>query len=194
VFQRFTERARNAVVLAQDEARRLKHNYIGTEHLLLALLRDGDSVAGRVLTGLDVDLDGTRSEVARIVGEGDVVRSGEIPFTPRAKKVLELALREALSLGHNYIGTEHVLLALARSDEGVAAQVLSGFGIGRDALRVAVERSLPAPPALAARPPASPRFRRRRRGGWDTTAMLVGWSLFAVATGFGLLLGWLIWG
>jgi ATP-dependent Clp protease ATP-binding subunit ClpC len=194
VFQRFTERARNAVVLAQDEARRLKHNYIGTEHLLLGLLRDEDSVAGRVLSGLDVDLDETRTEVMRIVGEGDVVRSGEIPFTPRAKKALELALREALSLGHNYIGTEHVLLALARSDEGVAAQVLAGFGLGRNALRDAVEHSLPAAPAVAARTPPSARFRRGRRSSWDKRAMLVGWSLFAAATGFGLLLGWLIWG
>jgi ATP-dependent Clp protease ATP-binding subunit ClpC len=110
VFERFTERARQVVVLAQDEARALKHNYIGTEHLLLGVLRERDGLGGRVLDSLDVTLEEARAQVLRIIGEGDVVTSGLIPFTPRAKKVLELALREALALDHDYIGTEHVLL------------------------------------------------------------------------------------
>jgi ATP-dependent Clp protease ATP-binding subunit ClpC len=107
VFERFTERARQVVVLAQDEARALKHNYIGTEHILLGLLREEEGLAARVLESLDIAVEEVRAQVARIVGQGDEVTTGQIPFTPRAKKVLELALREALSLGHNYIGTEH---------------------------------------------------------------------------------------
>jgi uncharacterized protein (TIGR00255 family) len=108
VFERFTERARQVVVLAQDEARALKHNYIGTEHILLGLLREEEGLAARVLEQLDITVEEVRAQVARIVGQGDEVTTGQIPFTPRAKKVLELALREALSLGHNYIGTEIV--------------------------------------------------------------------------------------
>src|SRR6266581_418530 len=110
LFERFTERARQVVVLAQDEARALKHNYIGTEHILLGLLREEEGLAARVLESLDITVEEVRAQVARIVGQGDEVTTGQIPFTPRAKKVLELALREALSLGHNYIGTEHILL------------------------------------------------------------------------------------
>ena len=109
LFERFTERARQVVVLAQDEARALKHNYIGTEHILLGLLREEEGLAARVLESLDITVEEVRAQVARIVGQGDEVTTGQIPFTPRAKKVLELALREALSLGHNYIGTEHIL-------------------------------------------------------------------------------------
>jgi ATP-dependent Clp protease ATP-binding subunit ClpC len=105
LFERFTERARQVVVLAQDEARALKHNYIGTEHILLGLLREEEGLAARVLESLDITVEEVRAQVARIVGQGDEVTTGQIPFTPRAKKVLELALREALSLGHNYIGT-----------------------------------------------------------------------------------------
>jgi hypothetical protein len=112
LFERFTERARQVVVLAQDEARALKHNYIGTEHILLGLLREEEGLAARVLESLDITVEEVRAQVARIVGQGDEVTTGQIPFTPRAKKVLELALREALSLGHNYIGTEHILLGL----------------------------------------------------------------------------------
>ena len=122
MVERFTERARQVVVLAQEEARDLKHNYIGTEHLLLGLLREGDGVAARVLSALDVSLEDVRGTIMRIVGEGEHESQGQIPFTPRAKKVLELALREALSLGHNYIGTEHILLGLVRESEGVAAR------------------------------------------------------------------------
>jgi len=124
MFERFTERARQVVVLAQDEARALKQNYIGTEHLLLGLLREEEGVAARVLESLRVTLEEARFVVGRVVGQGDEVTTGQIPFTPRAKKVLELALREALSLGHNYIGTEHILLGLVRENEGVAARIL----------------------------------------------------------------------
>ncbi len=128
MFERFTERARQVVVLAQEEARTLKHNYIGTEHILLGLLREEEGLAARVLEGLEITVEEVRAQVIRIVGSGEEVTSGQIPFTPRAKKVLELALREALSLGHNYIGTEHILLGLIREGEGVAAQVLVKLG------------------------------------------------------------------
>src|SRR5207245_1311611 len=124
MFERFTERARQVVVLAQEEARTLKHNYIGTEHILLGLLREEEGLAARVLESLDITVERVRAQVVRIVGSGEEVTSGQIPFTPRAKKVLELALREALSLGHNYIGTEHILLGLVRENEGVAARIL----------------------------------------------------------------------
>src|SRR5436309_2690315 len=127
MFERFTERARQVVVLAQEEARTLKHNYIGTEHILLGLLREEEGLAARVLESLDITVERVRAQVVRIVGSGEEVTSGQIPFTPRAKKVLELALREALSLGHNYIGTEHILLGLVRENEGVAARILLDF-------------------------------------------------------------------
>jgi ATP-dependent Clp protease ATP-binding subunit ClpA len=124
VFERFTEPARQVVVFAQDEARKLKHNYIGTEHLLLGLLREEEGMAARVLESLGVGLEDARAELGRIVGAGDEVTPGLIPFTPRAKRVLEAALREALTLGHNHIGTEHVLLGLTREADGVAMQIL----------------------------------------------------------------------
>src|SRR3989440_2941319 len=127
MFERFTERARQVVVLAQDEARALKHNYIGTEHLLIGLLREKEGIAARVLETLPVTLEGVREQVGRIIGTGDEVTSGQIPFTPRAKKALELSLREALGLGHNWIGTEHILLGLVRENEGVAARILFDY-------------------------------------------------------------------
>jgi ATP-dependent Clp protease ATP-binding subunit ClpC len=127
VFERFTERARQVVVLAQEEARTLKHKYIGTEHILLGLLREKEGLAALVLESLDITVERVRAQVVRIVGSGKEVTSGQIPFTPRAKKVLELALREALSLGHNYIGTEHILLGLVRENEGVGARILLDF-------------------------------------------------------------------
>ena len=119
MFERFTDQAREVVVLAQDESRELKHNYIGTEHLLLGLLREEEGLAARVLESLDISVEDVRAQVARIVGQGDEVTTGQIPFTPRAKKVLELSLREALALGRKSIGTEHVLLGLLREGEGV---------------------------------------------------------------------------
>jgi Clp amino terminal domain, pathogenicity island component/ClpX C4-type zinc finger len=128
VFERFTDRARRVVVLAQEESRLLNHNYIGTEHILLGLIHEGDGVAAQALTSLGISLADVRGEVERIIGHGGSAPSGHIPFTPRAKKVLELSLREALQLGHNYIGTEHILLGLIREGEGVAAQVLGDLG------------------------------------------------------------------
>jgi hypothetical protein len=135
VFERFTDRARRVVVLAQEESRLLNHNYIGTEHLLLGLLHEGDGVAAKALEVLDISLADVRSEVEEIIGHRGSAPSGHIPFTPRAKKVLELALREALQLGHNHIGTEHILLGLIREGEGVAAQVLGKLGAGLPAVR-----------------------------------------------------------
>ncbi len=145
MFERFTERARQVVVLAQEEARTLKHNYIGTEHILLGLLREEEGLAARVLESLDITTERVRSQVVRIVGSGEEVTSGQIPFTPRAKKVLELALREALSLGHNYIGTEHILLGLVRENEGVAARILLDFDADSDKIRNEVIRMLSGP-------------------------------------------------
>ena len=145
MFERFTERARQVVVLAQEEARALKHNYIGTEHLLLGLLREEEGVAARVLEGLDVSVEEVRAAVVRIVGSGEEEPQGQIPFTPRAKKVLELALREALSLGHNYIGTEHILLGLVREDEGVAARILLDLDAEAEKIRNEVMRMLSGP-------------------------------------------------
>ncbi len=128
LFERFTDRARRVVVLAQEEARLLNHSYIGTEHILLGLIHEGEGVAARALEGLGINLDSVRQQVVEMIGQGQQAPSGHIPFTPRAKKVLELSLREALQLGHNYIGTEHILLGLIREGEGVAAQVLQKLG------------------------------------------------------------------
>ena len=128
MFERFTDRARRVVVLAQEEARLLNHNYIGTEHILLGLIHEGEGVAARALESMGISLEAVRSQVIEIIGQGSQAPSGHIPFTPRAKKVLELSLREALQLGHNYIGTEHILLGLIREGEGVAAQVLQKLG------------------------------------------------------------------
>jgi len=128
VFERFTDRARRVVVLAQEEARLLNHNYIGTEHILLGLIHEGEGVAAKALESLGISLEAVRGQVEEIIGQGGSSPSGHIPFTPRAKKVLELSLREALQLGHNYIGTEHILLGLIREGEGVAAQVLVKLG------------------------------------------------------------------
>ena len=143
MFERFTNRARHVVVLAQEEARRLRHNYIGTEHILLGLLGEPDGVAGRVLTGIGMSLEATRREVSAVVSAGTTAPSGHIPFTPRAKKTLELSLREALQLHHNYIGTEHILLGLIREGEGVAAQILQQHG-DLHAIRTAVADLVPA--------------------------------------------------
>ena len=135
MFERFTDRARRVVVLAQEEARILDHNYIGTEHILLGLLREGEGVAAKALESLGISLGAVRQQVEEIIGHGQQAPSGHIPFTPRAKKVLELSLREALQLGHNYIGTEHILLGLIREGEGVAAQVLVRLGADLNRVR-----------------------------------------------------------
>jgi ATP-dependent Clp protease ATP-binding subunit ClpC len=135
MFERFTDRARRVVVLAQEEARMLNHNYIGTEHILLGLIHEGEGVAAKALESLGISLEGVRDQVEEIIGQGQTAPAGHIPFTPRAKKVLELSLREALQLGHNYIGTEHILLGLIREGEGVAAQVLQKLGADLNRVR-----------------------------------------------------------
>jgi ATP-dependent Clp protease ATP-binding subunit ClpA len=128
MFERFNDRARRVIDLAQEEARMLNHNYIGTEHILLGLIHEGDGVAAKALESLGISLDAVRQQVEQIIGQGQQAPSGKIPVTPRAKKVLELSLREALALGHHYIGTEHILLGLIREGDGVAAQVLVELG------------------------------------------------------------------
>jgi ATP-dependent Clp protease ATP-binding subunit ClpA len=142
MFEQFTDQARRVVVLAQEEARRLNHNYIGTEHLLLGLLSEGEGVAAEALERMGVSLEAVRAQVQERIGQGQSAPNGHIPFTPRAKKVLELSLREALQLGHNSIGTEHILLGLIREGESVAAQVLVGFGADYARVREQVVRLL----------------------------------------------------
>jgi ATP-dependent Clp protease ATP-binding subunit ClpC len=202
VFERFTERAKQVVVLAQEEARALKHNYIGTEHILLGLLREEEGLAARVLESLDVTVEEVRAQVARIIGPGDEpIVSGQIPFTPRAKKVLELSLREALSLKHNYIGTEHILLGLVRENEGVAARILLDFDADAEKIRNEIMRVLSGPggPGLV----HTETVRHRAvRSGWTsygplaerTPSLVLGWALGTFSLGIGILVGWVIWG
>jgi ATP-dependent Clp protease ATP-binding subunit ClpC len=142
MFERFTDRARRVVVLAQEEARLLNHNYIGTEHILLGLIHEGEGVAAKALESLGISLEAVRAQVEEIIGQGQSAPTGHIPFTPRAKKVLELSLREALQLGHNYIGTEHILHGLIREGEGVAAQVLQKLGADLNRVRQTVVQLL----------------------------------------------------
>jgi ATP-dependent Clp protease ATP-binding subunit ClpC len=129
MFERFTDRARRVIVAAQSEARGLDHNYIGPEHILLGLIGEGSGVGVKAFASMGISTDAVRQRVEQVIGRGQGASQGHIPFTPPAKKVLELSLREALDLGHTYIGTEHLLLGLIREDEGVAAQVLAGFGV-----------------------------------------------------------------
>jgi ATP-dependent Clp protease ATP-binding subunit ClpC len=138
MFEKFSDRARRVVVLSQEEARLLNHNYIGTEHILLGLVHEDEGVGSQALRSLGIRLDAVRRQVEEIIGQGDSSPSGQIPFTPRAKKVLELALREALHLGHNYIGTEHILLGLVREGEGVACQALVKLGANLPTVRARV--------------------------------------------------------
>src|SRR5205807_6010184 len=143
VFERFTDRARRVLVLSQDEARALNHNFIGTEHLLLGVIREENGLAAKALTSLGISLDRVREKVKETIGPATVGYEGSPPFTPRAKKVLELSLREALQLGHNYIGTEHILLGLVREGEGVGAQVLAGCAGGLARVRQSVLELIP---------------------------------------------------
>jgi len=158
VFERFTDRARRVVVLAQEESRRLNHDFIGTEHILLGLIQEREGVAAQALGALGIRLEAVRARVEETVGRGESTPSGHIPFTPRAKKVLELSLREALQFGHNYIGTEHLLLGLIREGEGVAATVLVGLGADLESVRLKVIQLLAGrqgsgvPPELLADP------------------------------------------
>jgi hypothetical protein len=155
MFERFTDRARRVVVLAQEEARMLNHNYIGTEHILLGLIHEGEGVAAKALESLGISLDAVRQQVEEIIGPGQQAPSGHIPFTPRAKKVLELTRREAEQLGHNYVGTEHILLGLIREGDGVAAQVLVQLGADLNGVRQQVLQLINAQqlqPQLGRRP------------------------------------------
>src|SRR5712691_5775161 len=158
MFERFTERARDTVVKAQDEARSLRHNYIGTEHLLLGLLRVEESAAAQVLDALGVKLRQVRRDVVKIVGQGEEASVGQIPFTPRAKRVLDLALREALSLGHDYVGAEHILLGVVREKDGVAVRILLDHGVDGHMVREGIVGRLTGLPQAP-----SPRRPRRRR-------------------------------
>ena len=199
MFERFTERARHVVVLAQDEARDLKHNYIGTEHLLLGLLREEKGIGARVLAGFGVTLDGVRGQVARIVGPGDETVTGQIPFTPRAKKVLELSLREAMQLQSGYIGTEHLLLGIARENQGVASRILLDFDADAEKIRSAVVEALGGRAAYVAGGDEPLRERVVAASWPEPTArgsfpIFVGWLLFGVSLGIGVLVGWAIWG
>lgn len=142
MFERFTDRARRVVVLAQEEARLLAHNYLGTEHILLGLVGEDAGVGAKALRSLDVSRYAVRAQVVEIIGRGEATPGGEIPFTPRAKKVLELSLRESVELHHNYIGTEHLLLGLIAEGEGVAAQVLANLGVSLDVARARVLKLL----------------------------------------------------
>jgi len=142
MFERFTDRARRAVVYAQEEARMLEHDHIGTEHILLGLVREGEGVAVKALESLGISLETVRERVEETIGRGQQAPSGHIPFTPRAKKALELSLAESRQLGHHYIGTEHVLLGLVRQGDGVAARVLAGLGADLDPVRQEVVRLL----------------------------------------------------
>jgi ATP-dependent Clp protease ATP-binding subunit ClpA len=164
MFERFTVYARHVVVLAQEEARRLNHNYIGTEHILLGLLSERDGIAFRVLESFGMSLDGARQEVAELIGPGRKEVGKHIPFTPRAKKTLELSLREALNLGHNYIGTEHILLGLIREGDGVAAQIMSKHG-DLPAIRAAVIALVPEGEAKESIRSTAMRWARRRVAG-----------------------------
>ncbi len=162
MFERFTDRARRVVVLAQEEAKLLKHNYIGTEHILLGLIHEGEGLAAKALEGMDISLEQVRDQVQEIIGQGQQAPSGHIPFTPRAKKVLELSLREALQLGHSYIGTEHILLGLIREGEGVAAQVLVKLGADLGRVRQEVIKLLSGYQARSPWPPADAKRALRR--------------------------------
>lgn len=157
VFERFTDRARRVTVLAQEEARQLSHNYIGTEHILLGLLHEGEGVAAQALVAMGIKVEDVRTQVEQIIGQGQQSPAGHIPFTPRAKKVMELSLREALQLGHNYIGSEHIVLGLVREGEGGGAQILQRLDIDAEELRRGIltvlrsrQQSRPPPGIFAA--------------------------------------------
>jgi ATP-dependent Clp protease ATP-binding subunit ClpC len=184
-FERWTERARQVVVLAQEEARNLKHGYAGTEHLLLGLLREEEGLAARILESLDITVERTRAQVVKIVGEGRDESAQPIPFTPRVSKVFDLALREALSLGHNYIGTEHILLGLIRENEGIGTRILLYFNADAEKIRNEVIRMLSGPGSRA--PTLSPLDKAIREADGlrgeneDLRAEIVGLKLHAKA-------------
>jgi ribosomal protein S18 acetylase RimI-like enzyme len=176
VFERFTDNARRVIVLAQEESRLLNHNYIGTEHILLGMLSEGRTTAGKALASLRITLEAARRQVREIVGEGDAAPSAHIPFTPRVKKVLELALREALERGQHFVGTEHLLLGLIREGNGVAVMVLQELGADADPIRRAVVRTLEGRETPDDAPRPAVRLRPMRADEWDA------WRSWAVGT------------
>ncbi len=186
MFERFSQEARQVVVAAQEEARLLKHNYIGTEHVLLGLLRDPETVPGQVLGSFGVTADGAREEIVLTVGPGQEISGGQIPFTPRAKKVLELSLREALSLGHNYIGPEHILLGVVREGEGVASAVLAAMGADGEMIR---ERTIELLGQSPPRPPSPPLAAAGSRALADAWLDGLGMSLHSLGREIRLQLG-----
>jgi ATP-dependent Clp protease ATP-binding subunit ClpA len=211
VFERFTERARQVVVSAQDEARALDHNYIGTEHILLALLREGQGLAAEVLGALGISHEKVRDQVTQIVGRGDEVTTGQIPFTPRATKVLEFSSREALAREDACVGTEHLLLGLVRENDGVAARILLVLGADPERVRGAVKGAVDDGSAVEEQRPHEPVWkvspsgvqymvvthapsdeRSRLLGLWLAAPTVV--VAIAVLFGLGLLVGWLVWG
>ena len=209
MFERFTEPARQVVVLAQDEARGLRHNYIGTEHLLLGLLREEQGAAARAFVSLGVTADDVHARVAQIIGQGDEsVTAAPIPFTPRAKKVVELALRQALGLGHNYIDTQHLLLGLVRENGGVAVLILAEAGLTPRSVAAAVLREAGVADharvaeayddvfgqELEQRPLAIPTTFRHAANARPEWLVLVGWAIGVASVGLGILIGWAIWG
>ena len=211
MFERFTEHARQVIVLAQDEARGLRHDYIGTEHLLLGLLRVEDSLAADLLNALGVTIDETRADVAKTIGRGDEIVTGQVPFTPRAKRVLELSSREARGLGNNYIATEHLLLSLVSETDGVAARILAARGVDPERVRGVLEGSLASGSAVEEPPvhepvwkvsPSGVQYMVVTHGRSDGRSRLLGLWLaaptvvlaIAVLFGLGLLVGWLTWG
>jgi ATP-dependent Clp protease ATP-binding subunit ClpC len=195
MFERFTEPARQVVVLAQDEARTLEHNFIGTEHVLLGLLRVEDDIAAAALESLGVRIDDVRGQVARIVGSGEDVGAGQIPFTPRAKRVLDLGLREAVVLGHEHIGPEHLLLGLAREDDGVACRILLDHGANSQKVREEVIGRLGTTPPRDYDERMNAERRRAGRAGLKPYVPLIFGTvvMFGAAIGFGVLIGWAIW-
>ena len=199
MFERFTEPARQVIVTARDEAVGFGHNYLGTEHILLGLLRYEDGIPARVLGTFGVVVDDVRARVLQIVGRGESGMAGQIPFTPRAKKVLELSLREAEDLGHGYIGTEHILLGLLREGEGVAVRILADVASPAD-IRAGVMRVLSGGSDVRTRgqtrpavPSRRPRLLLRPHRRIFVLPLVLGWLLFAIALGVGILIGWVIW-
>ena len=190
MFERFTQPARQVVVAAQEEAVGLGHNYLGTEHILLGVLRYEDGIPVRVLRSFGIGGDEVRAQVLQIIGRGEGGTTGQIPFTPRAKKVLELSQREAHDMGHGYIGTEHILLGLIREGEGVAVRILAEFASPAD-IRSEVVRALSGE---SEGPPRRQRLVLRPRRRIFVLPLVVGWLLFATALGVGILIGWAIWG
>jgi ATP-dependent Clp protease ATP-binding subunit ClpC len=191
VFERFTQPARQVVVLAQQEAVGFGHNYLGTEHILLGLLRYEDGIPARVLRSYGVGVDEVRAQVSQIIGRGEGGAGGQIPFTPRAKKVLELSMREAKEMGHGYIGTEHILLGLLREGEGVAVRILAERASPAE-IHAAVVRALSGESEGPSR--QGPVLRPRRRTRVAFAPLVVGWLLFVTGLGVGTLIGWAIWG